>query len=198
MVDVLSIDFSDVARVASRLGAAQDQIPYACALALNQAADNTRNLLIQNTWPSHVHVRNTSFIAASLTTRDARASKRQLAVEIYDKLDRGHLKMQGEGGVRMPHGGSSLAVPVSEIAAARTGRGVPARLKPKNIKAFKLRDGLYVRDKRTKRLRMVYALKASTRIPKRVPFTEDFVRSISRDLIANLPQAIARAMATRR
>jgi len=192
----LEIDFKEAEKAAISLGAAADQVPFAMALALNRAADITRNFLIKATWPTHVKQRNQSFIAASLTTRDARASKQSLVVEIYDRLNRGNLQMQAKGGTRTPHGGSSLAVPASDIP--RGSRGVPARLRPKNMPtAVRKGDVLYGKDRRG-RLRLMYVLKRATPIPKRVPFYEDYTMSMRRELARTLPQAVAHAMATRR
>jgi hypothetical protein len=192
----IEMDFRELEAAAIGIGAAADQVPYALALAMNRSADVTRNLLIQSTWPAHIKQRNSSFIAASLTTRDARATKQSMAVEIYDKLDRGNLQMQAKGGTRAPHGGSNLAVPASDIP--KTGRGVPARLRPKNMPtAVRKGDVLYGKDKKG-RLRLLYVLKHQTPIPKRVPFYEDFAMSMSRELIRTIPMAVEKAMATRR
>lgn len=193
----VEFDYSQLEQVSQRLGASVDQIPYSLALAMNEAADVTRRFLITQTWPQHVTQRNSSFISASLTTKGAKADKYSLAVEIYDKLDRGNLQMQAKGGYRTPVNGSNLAIPVSTIH--RGARGVPARFRPKTLgtKAFKMGDGLYQRDKKGK-LRLLYTLKASTVIPKRVPFYEDFASSMSRELMHSLPKAIERAMSTRR
>ena len=192
----VEIGFLNAQQVAASLGAAADQIPYALALALNRSAEVTRNLLIRQTWPGAIHARNSSFIAASLTTRDSRASKSSLSVEIYDKLDRGNLKMQATGGTRTPKMGGNLAVPASDIP--RTAHGVPKRLRPKNLdKAFRKNGNLYIRDGKGK-LKLVYALKRSTRLPKRVPFYEDFEASMRRELMRTLPMAVEKAMRTRR
>jgi hypothetical protein len=192
----LEFDWVELEQAAKNLNAAADQIPYAMALAMNRSADVTRNLLIKSTWPTHVKQRNASFIAASLTTRDARASKMSLSVEIYDKLDRGNLEMQAKGGTRTPHGGSNLAVPVSSVP--RTSRGVPARFRPKNMPtAVRKGDVLYAKDRRGK-LRLLYILKHATKIPRRVPFYEDFAASMQREMQRNIPLAVAQAMSTRK
>jgi len=192
----IEFDFAQLNEVAQGIGAAADQVPYALALALNRSADVTRNLLIKQTWPQHVQQRNRSFIAASLTTRDARANKSSLSVEIYDKLDRGNLQMQAKGGTRTPHGGSNLAVPISGIP--KTSRGVPSRLRPKNMPtAVRKGDALYARDKKG-RLRLLYVLKPATKIPKRVPFYQDFAASMRRELTRTIPLAVAKAMQTRK
>lgn len=196
MVFKIEMDFKELEAAALGIGAAADQVPYALALAMNRSADVTRNLLIQSTWPAHIKQRNQSFIAASLTTRGARASKGSMAVEIYDKLDRGNLQMQAKGGTRAPHGGSNLAVPLSDIP--RSGRGVPARLRPRNMPtAVRKGDALYAKDKKG-RLKLLYVLKHQTPIPKRVPFYEDFATSMARELVRTIPLAVEKAMATRR
>ena len=192
----IEFNYAEVEKTALSLKAAADQIPYACALALNRAADVTRNYLIKATWPTHVKQRNASFIAASLTTKESRANKSMLSVEIYDKLDRGNLVMQALGGTRTPKKGGNLAVPVSSIK--RTSRGVPSRLRPRNLKVAVKRNGmLYAKDSKGK-LKLLYALKPTTKIPKRVPFHADFHASMSRELNRTLPMAIKKAMATRR
>jgi hypothetical protein len=192
----IEFDFAELERAARSVGAAADQIPYAMSLALNRSAEVTRNFLIKQTWPTHVTQRNASFIAASLTTRDSRASKTSLAVEIYDKLNRGNLQLQAKGGTRTPRGGGSLAVPVSTIK--KGARGVPARLRPKALQnSFKRNGKLYTRDKRG-RIKLVYTLKPTTAVPKRVPFYEDFAASMNRELKRTIPLAVAKAMSTRR
>jgi hypothetical protein len=190
------MDYSEVEATALALGAAADQVPFAMAIALNRAADVTRNFLAKATWPQHVNARNGSFIMASLTTKESRASKQSLAVEIYDKLDRGNLLKQAMGGTRAPMGGSNLAVPASTIS--RTQSGVPARFRPKNMPtAVRKGDVLYSRDRKG-RLTLLYVLKPKTNIPKRVPFHDDFATSMLRELARTMPLAIERAMRTRR
>ncbi|UPT91128.1 hypothetical protein HAP41_0000020690 [Bradyrhizobium barranii subsp. apii] len=192
----IEFDYDQLLQQAKSIEGVADQLPFALSLAMNRSADVTRNLLIRSTWPTHVKQRNASFIAASLTTRDARASKQSLAVEIYDKLDRGNLHMQAKGGTRSPQGGSNLAVPASNVP--KTSRGVPARLRPKNMPAaVRKGDVLYAKDKKG-RLRLLYVLKHQTKIPKRVPFYEDFAASMSRELERTIPLAVGKAMATRR
>jgi len=215
----IEFDLSALEKRAMKIvGAAEDQVPFALSLALNKAADVTRGLLIQQTWPQHVHVRNTSFLTASLTTKDARASKTQLDVEIYDKLDRGHLRLHAIGGQRTPHGGSNLAVPSSE-RITRTSMGVPKAQRPRVLKnAFVKGDVVYQRIPAPKagrryvfrgagqalipvrgaRLRLMYVLKPQTTVPRAVPFYEDFEASMLRELTAAIPDAMRYAMATRR
>jgi hypothetical protein len=193
-------DFSQLEKMALSMGAAADQIPFALSMALNRATDITRNLLVRHTWPSSgIKVRNPAFINAALRTQEARATKGSLVTEIYDRFaasgrDAGHLMKQAKGGVRIPRG-SKLAIPVSSL---KSGRGVPNRLKPKVLgdKAVRKGDLLYVKERG--RLKLVYVLKPATKIPKRVPFYEDYEASMSREMQRLLPLAVRHAMATRR
>jgi hypothetical protein len=196
----IEFDMHEVEERALSLGASIDQVPFAMATALNAAADMTRDYLIHETWPEHVIQRNTSFIGASLTTAGARATKNVLTVEIYDKLGRGHLKLHAEGGERRPLG-ARLAIPGENVAFARTAGGVPARLKPRVLTNAVIKgDVLYQRVGRgkNKRLRLMYVLKPSGRIPKAVPFYEDFGQHMRDALEQSLPEAVKHAMETRR
>src|SRR4029077_5117081 len=199
----LEIDFADVERVARNLKAAEDQIPFAMMRALDEATQIARRYLIQTTWPTKIVQRNASFIAAALITKDARASKQSLSTEIYENprmQGRGHLLMQAKGGVRTPRGRAHMTIPSRNIS--RGARGVPERLRPKTLGAdlFPRKgkgDALYMRDKKG-RLRLMYFLKTATKIPKRVPFFEDYERVMSRELNRLLPIMIEKEMATRR
>ena len=191
----VEIGYLNAQQVAASLGAAADQVPYALALALNRSAEVTRNLLIRQTWPGAIHARNSSFIAASLTTKESRANKQSLSVEIYDKLGRGNLLMQATGGTRTPRG-ANFAIPASDVP--RGPHGVPKRLKPANLtKSFRKNGKLYTRDGKG-RLKLVYTLKPSSRVPKRVPFFQDFEASMRRELQRTIPMAVEKAMRTRR
>lgn len=194
----IQFDFSQLQRAAEKVGARADQIPYALSLALNEAADVTRKVLITETWPRHVTVRNRSFMQASLTTRGARANKSMLSVEIYDRLNRGNLVMQEKGCVRQAKGGS-MAIPITGVIK-RGARGVPQSQRPKNLKgAFRKGDVILQRmGGKSKKVRVVYALKKTTRIPARVPFHRDFATSMERELRVAIPMAVKKAMATAR
>lgn len=197
---VMSIDAKELEAYADSLRVKADQIPYAAMRALNEATENVRGYLIKNTWPSSgINVRNPSFIAASLTTKESRASKTDLRTEIYDKLDRGHLRMQAEGGVRKPRGRAHMAVPVSSVP--RTARGIPKQVKAALDKSGKRGvrrgDAIFQRDSKGK-LRLLFVLKAATKIPKRVRFYEDFQRQMSSELHRLLPIWLRKAMETRR
>jgi hypothetical protein len=63
---MIVFDYSDFERKANELSAAADQVPYALARSLNQAAEDAQTVLIVSTWPKAVHVRNTTFMRAAL------------------------------------------------------------------------------------------------------------------------------------
>jgi hypothetical protein len=191
----LDIDMEDVKRVAQSLHASADQIPYAMMIALNDATEVTRNFLIKHTWPTAIVQRNASFIAASLTTRDTRASKTNLSTEIYDKLDKGHLTEQAKGGVVSPRG-RHIAVPIKGNVP-RTARGVPKGMRPRNLpNGVRIKDAIYVREKG--KLKLMYVLKPKVRIRARVPFYEDYVMIMRRELDHAVPRAFEKAMRTKR
>jgi hypothetical protein len=176
------------------LGASIDQIPYILARSMNDAAQATRSYLIGTTWPSHVQVRNTSFLNAALTTKDARASKDHLEVTIYDKLGRANLELHAEGGTRTPHG-SNLAIGSSNVQ--RGARGVVPSQRPRALKnAIRIGDVVYQRI--NGRLKLMYVIKPQAQIKKDVPFKEDFARVMTESLQAAIPRNVARAMQTRR
>jgi hypothetical protein len=168
--------------------------------ALDEATKIAREHLITKTWPGHIKQRNASFIAAALITRDSRASKQSLSTEIYENpkmQGRGHLLLQAKGGTRTPKGRAHMTVPVTGLRG-QSG-AVPSRLRPKALgsRGIRIKDALYTRDRKG-RLKLMYVLKTATKIPKRVPFFEDYQTVMSRELNRLLPIMIEKAMATRR
>jgi hypothetical protein len=195
----VELDGSEIEAYVSHLElCVRDQIPYALSLALNQAAENTRQVLIQDTWPNAIDQHNTGFIRASLL-RGPRATKNDLQVSIYDALGRGHLKELALGGVHTPKSRARLAVPTQNVT--RTSHGAPTQQKPVNLTNSFVVDrgrGPVLYQKQGKRLKLMYVLKTSVPIPAMVPFFEDFKTSMETDLYASLPAAMTRAILTRR
>lgn len=193
----IKIDASDCIRVMRNLQAAEDQMPFALSLALNEATKRTREYLIKVTWPGGVKPRNASFIAASLTMKGSFATKKLLSTEIYQHprmRGRVFLQQLARGGTRTGRG--NLAIPLSRIP--RGPRGIPARFKPKNMKdAVRKGNALYMRNAKGK-LELVHVLRPAVRIPKRVNFYEDYQRVMGQELYKQLPAAVERAMRTRR
>jgi hypothetical protein len=197
MIDI-EIDCRAFERRAKELHAAIDQVPYALALAMNQAARNTRQILVRETWPSHVTQRNTSFIGRALQTNFA--NKRNLRIEIYDSLGRAHLKLHDVGGDKSAKG--KFAIPVTG-SIARTARGVSKSKRPHALIVNTPKRALRITDKgifvaKGGRLHLMYAFKASTEQPADVPFDKDFREAMTIELRTSFPAALARAMGSRR
>jgi hypothetical protein len=197
MID-LQIDCGSFEKRAKELHAQIDQVPYALALAMNQAAKNTRQVLVQSTWPSHVTQRNSSFIGRALRTNFA--NKRNLSVEIYDSLGRAHLKLHDSGGDKTAKG--RFAIPVTG-AIARTSKGVAKSKKPHALVMNTPKRALRITDKgifvgKGGRLQLMYAFKARTGQPADVPFDKDFRDAMTAELRTSFPAALSRAMGSRR
>jgi len=197
MID-LQIDCGAFERRAKLLHAQIDQVPYALALVMNRGAKNTRQALIQDTWPSHVTQRNQGFIGRALRT--SFASKRNLRIEIYDSLGRAHLKLHDVGGTKRAKG--RLAIPPTGVVT-RTSSGVRKNQRPHaivvNTPARALRitaKGIFVG--KGGRLQLMYAFKSSASQPADVPFDEDFRRAMTVELRTSFPAALATAMRSRR
>lgn len=135
-----SFDLRDMKRAVRGIGALESQMPFALANAMNASAEIGRRTLIEDTWPSHVQARDPNFLKSALTIKGERATKRRLRVVVYDRWDRAHLRMHETGGTKTPRG-SALAVPVEALAAKRTGRGMPQRLKPRALPNSFVTDG---------------------------------------------------------
>lgn len=194
----IKFDMSQAHAKALAVGASADQIPYALARSLNDAAEQTRSYLIANTWPGHVTQRNTAFISAALTTKGARATKGDLSVEIYDRLGRANLALHARGGTRVAKG-SFIAVGSANVS--RGAHGVPAAQRPRALKnSFRRGNNVYQRTGkgRNARVRLMYVLKPTARIPRDVPFVEDFRSLMEQWLEYYIPVNVAVAMRTAR
>ena len=154
------------------------QIPFATAMALNDAAFAVRKEIVERTFPASFTVRNKRF--ASAMFRVGKASKRKLSATVSDVLGRDYMTMQATGGIKRPRG-FNIAIPSREIKRTATGK-VPRAKQPRNVlggKGFRttLRSGQPVIAEsvgrgRNKRQRVLYILEQSARIPKRFPFYE--------------------------
>lgn len=192
----LKLDVRDFQRQARTLQAAQDQVPFALALALNKAAENTRDLLVQ-TWPQHVKVRNSGFIRYAL--RREFATKHDLRIVIFDQSGKPFIKRLDAGGVHQARG-SNLAIPV-EANVKIGARGVRKSQMPRSLpNAFVKGNAIYQRVKRGKKqaIKLMYILKPSVQVSKHIPFSEDFAISMLNETRTSFPAAMARAMKSRR
>ncbi len=194
------VDLSPLQHIAVRLGAFdRNQMPFAMAGALNAVAEIGRRTLIEDTWPRHVTVRDANFLKAALTTRGKRATKRNLRVEVYDRLGRANLTLHETGGTKKPRG-KAIAVPSAALQGRRSSRGVPKGLRPRAVpNSFVKGDVLYQRiggKGKDRHLRLMYVLKPTTRIGARVPFHADFDGAVRRAFPGQFRTAMRRAMST--
>ena len=168
------------------------------SMTLNKAAFAARKELVTNTWPHSIVERNKSFINAALRVRTS--SKNDLSVEIYDYLDRAQLKRHAKGGTKLPRGGK-LAIPSRNIKLG--SGGVPKSKRPRNLpkdKTFVRGNKIYqvIGKGKTRRLKLLYFLKPQVKVRKDVPFYESFAATMKKEILNNLPQAVAKAMSTRK
>jgi hypothetical protein len=197
---MLKIDTSAFTRAAAAFGRLQrDQMPFALSRSMNDAVKATRNEIFTQTWPSHVHVRNPSFIRWALNVKYA--SKCSLTVEITDDKaqGRGHLGLHDTGGVKSAR--ALQAVPGQYIR--KNGRGVPRNQLPRALpNSFIKSDVIYQRviastKKGGKRsLKLMYVLKPSVRLKADVPFTQDFNRVTREELERAFPRRMEEAIRT--
>jgi len=195
---VIKIDTTEVEKAAVGLGAASDQLPFIMSMALNNAVFAARKELVGNTWPKSITERNKSFISAALRVR--KSTKNDLSVEIYDYLDRAQLLRHAKGGTKLPKG-AKLAIPSRNIKLG--SGGVPKSKRPKNLpkdKTFVRGNKIYqvIGKGKTRRLKLLYFLKPQVKVRKDVDFYGDFDRVMSKSIMDNLPQAVMKAMSTRK
>ena len=192
---MLTIDLSAFERRARELDGQIDQVPFALSKAMNQAARETRQKLISETWPRAVTVRKPNFLRAALMTEWA--TKANLTVAIVDVLDRAHLSLHAKGGTKQGKG--RIAVPTA--AVRRGASGVARADRPRNIKRVIVRGNLIFRAEgrgKASRLRLMFKLIPNARIKKDVPFIADFERLMTQSIRDAFPDAMAKAMASRR
>jgi hypothetical protein len=194
----MQFNMVDLERQARKLDGAIDQVPYALSLALNKAGTNTRQVLVQDTWPRHVTQRNAGFIGRALRTEFA--TKQNLRVEIYDDLNRGHLKLHAEGGTKIAK--RQLAIP-PQGSVTRTSSGVRKSQKPAAIIASTPNRALRITARgiffgEGGRLHLKYGLTMSAAQPADVPFEQAFESTMRDEVRTSFPAAMAKAMSTRR
>jgi hypothetical protein len=197
--DMIEFDMSVFERKAKELRRQINQVPYALADAMNEAVANTRNVLVQDTWPSHVTQRNAGFIGRALR-RGSKATKRNLQVEIYDSLGRAHLKLHDAGGEKTARGKFAIPVPG---AIKRTSRGVSKNKRPSMIIANTPKRALRITDRgifvgKGGRLQLMYAFAPSASVKPDVPFHDDFREAMTIELRTSFPAFVQQAMKGRR
>lgn len=193
----VNIDVSPFEEKVRQMGAAMDQLPFALSRALNDAADETYNALIETTWTQAVKVRNPNFLRWALRTKFS--TKYDLTVAIYDNTpdQRGHLALHAEGGLKVGRG--RIAVPTGNVT--KTGSGVARDQRPSALSRKVVKGNLIFqatgRGKRQK-LKLMYVLAKQARQPKDVPFWDDFSKDMTDSAKRHFSQRVMEAMRTRR
>lgn len=192
---MISFDMRDFERAADAMRAARDQVPFAVSQTLNAAALATQKRLASDTWATHTANRNKQFIRNALQVEFA--SKKQLRVSIFDRLNRAHLAEHAKGGT--VRGKGNLAIPTSRVP--RTSKGIRQSQKPANLKRSVRKGDLIfqaVGRGKNQRLQLMFKLQPAYRIKPDVPFHRDFNRFMREEMQREFPKAMAKAMRTRR
>ena len=170
---------SDMKRFERKLNNFQKrQLPFAFSKTINDTIFAVRKRIVTRTMPRAFEIRNKRFVSA--TWRVDKSSKTKLAASLFDKLDRGNLRLHAEGGTRRSRSGS-IAIPSRKwVQDKRTGKGVPKRLRPRNVNKAYLEEnkrGKFIYQeygpKRNRKRKTLFTLKSSVRIDKSFPFFED-------------------------
>ena len=196
---MLTFDMRDFQRMARGLKAFESQVPFALSNAMTHAAFRTRELLITDTWPKAVDVRNRVFLRRSL--RIMKARKTALRVAIFDDLNRDILLIHAKGGVKRPLK-RGLAIPPGGTVS-RGPRGVPKSERPKALLARTPKRALRVTSRGIfvglgGRLHLRYAFKTEAQVKPDVPFLADFEHYMRREIRPAFVKSIRKAMKTAR
>ncbi|MBP0578997.1 hypothetical protein J8I29_06750 [Labrys sp. LIt4] len=192
--EFLKFDFSAFQKMADRLKVAEQQLPFALSRALNESAFVARSTLIDD-WPGRVESKNSRFLGWALGVE--KATKHNLTVTISDERAGGRTLLKGlaDGGTHTGQG--RLAVPVA--GQRRGARGIVPSQRPRNLKqAFRRGDAVYavIGKGSKKRLKLMYVLKPSVAVPKRVPFRQTFNEVMTREMQQRAPRLMLEAMRT--
>lgn len=194
----IKIDLTPFLVQTYRMNAAIDQMPYALSRAINDAANDAYQYLIEETWPKAVKVRNASFLRWALRTKFS--TKYDLRVEVYDNTSdqRAHLALHAEGGIKTPKH-TEIAVPTT--AVHRGSGGVFKNQRPhdmpnKVVKGNKIYQS--IGRGKNKHLKLMYVLTPRARQPKDVPFHEDFEAIMMESAQKHFKDRMMQAMSTRR
>lgn len=190
----------------------KNQIPFAMANTLNDAAFQIRKNTIENVWTKDVKVNNPSFMKAVMMPIKGtnRATKRKLRaiVQNYPSGNRhkDFLQRLAVGGIKSPRG-RSIAIPASDMPLRARG-GVTARNRPRPLldrpRVFRQKVGgqdmiLQRMTKKPYPLKRLYILEqGSVKIDNQFSFYEDADRLSQRVMRENFRKNFARAKASAR
>ena len=156
----------------------KDQLPFATSRALNDAAFDVRNTIVEQTFTRSFNVKNKRFAGVAFKVDPAK--KRKLEARVFDRLKKDYLALQESGGTKRPRG-NNIAIPTDEIRV--TGRGVTKARRPRQLlqsgkRAFrtKSKTGQDIiaqrRGKKRYPIKVLYVLEPQADIKPRFPFYE--------------------------
>ena len=204
---------SNLSTVSKALDAfGKNQMPFALANTLNDAAFQIRKNTIEDVWTKDVKVKNPAFMRAVMMPIKGtnRATKRKLRaiVQNYPSGNRhkDFLQRLAVGGIKSPRG-RSIAIPASDMPLRARG-GVTARNRPRPLldrpKVFRQKVGgqdmiLQRTTKKPYPLKRLYILEqGSVKIDNQFSFYEDADRLSQRVMRENFRKNFARAKASAR
>jgi hypothetical protein len=194
----IDVNIKDFEAASARIGGMASELPYVISNLLNDGAFKTRQVLVQDTWPTHVQVRNARFINAAL--RVDKASKHNLEVSIYDSIGHAHLQAHAVGGTKRVYGpriaipdADNVRVGASGVWKSQTPQSIIARTPKRALRITK--GGIFVG--RGGQLRRMYAFRPSVPIQPTVPFYKDFEYIMTNTIRTGFKDAMAYAMRKR-
>jgi len=190
----------------------KNQMPFALANTLNDAAFQIRKNTVENVWRKDVKVKNPTFMkAVMMPIRGTnRATKRKLVATVQNypsgNRHKDFLQRLAVGGLKTPRG-RSIAIPAEDMPLRARG-GVTARNRPRALldrpKAFrqKVRGQEMILQRTTKKaypLKRLYLLEqGSVKIDNQFSFYEDADRLANKVMRENFRKNFARAKASAR
>jgi len=131
----LTSNLTEVQKAIDAFG--RNQIPFATAMALNDAAFEVRKDTIERVWPSSIRLRNPAFMKAVMMPirGENRATKRNLTATVQNfpsgARHRDYLQKLAVGGVKRANG-RSIAIPAQDMRLRSRG-GVTKGNRPRAL-----------------------------------------------------------------
>lgn len=178
------------------------RIPWSTKEALNDTIGGGRKRIVERTWPRSVTVRNRRFMGTAMRREFATIRKPKAA--LFDRLGRGFLTLQAEGGTKRP-AGAHIAVPLRKVRRTAAGR-VPKGQQPSAVlrrrNAFigtvKSANPAIITHTAAGGLNLLYTLVRSARVRKSFRFYEDMTATSARQFPRHLARRFAQALRTAR
>tara|TARA_B100001123_G_C14989863_1_gene899124 strand:- start:167 stop:790 length:624 start_codon:yes stop_codon:yes gene_type:complete len=184
-IDIQS-NYHKLNRSLDQLG--RKQLPFAFSRTLNDTMFKVREHAVKTVYPRSFDVRDPKFFSAIM--RVEKSTKTRLVASLSDKVGREYLERHSKGGIKRARGGR-IAIPSRELAARRSGRGVPKGMRPSALVSSPrgfvghTKSGQQViyqrKGKRRYPIRVQYVLEPSASIRKTFPFYEEAQRLTRRE-----------------